>query len=287
MDAIESGRASDSRIPVWRQRFGLERLYQLLESGEKDDPASRLVDVGLISLIAVNLVATTLESVPELQAQYGSEFFWIEVVSVVVFTIEYVLRVACVVERPGAEDESRARGRVRYMMRPMALMDLLAVLPFYLSAFFAIDLRLLRLLRLLRVLKLTHYFTALGTLLYVLRTERNALGAAYFLVMLGILIASCGIYLFEHSAQPEAFASIPASIYWSIVTLSTVGYGDVVPVTDGGRILGGVVIMLGVGTLTIPTGIMATGFALELRKRREIAAQGAECPTCGSSLGGS
>jgi voltage-gated potassium channel len=239
------------------------------------------VDLGLISLITLNLAATILESVPEIQAAWAEEFFWIEVISVIVFTIEYVLRVTCAVELPDLEGKSPLMARLRYMARPMALMDLLAVLPFYLSAFVAIDLRLLRLLRLLRVLKLTHYFSALETLLDVLRTERNALGAAYFLVAIGILLASCGIYLFEHEAQPEAFASIPAAIYWSIVTLSTVGYGDVVPMTDGGRALGGIVIMLGVGTLTIPTGIMATGFALELRRRRELAEQGGDCPTCG------
>ena len=264
------------------------RLFELLEHAQAGDRRSMALDVGLMGFIFVSLVSTTLESVPEFNAEFGPWFFWIEVTTVAVFTVEYVLRVACAVELEDERFHDPFWGRLRYMASPIALADLLAVAPFYVSAFVQVDLRLLRLLRLLRILKLSHYFSALGVLLDVLKAERHAIGAAYFVIAVGIVLASTGIYVFEHEAQPDGFASIPAAIYWAIVTLSTVGYGDVVPITTGGRILGAVVIMLGVGNLTIPTGIIATGFALEMRSRRaakraQALTSSGRCASCGSA----
>jgi len=272
-----SSSARGSHLPSRR------RIYELLERGAADDVASRAVDAFLVSVILLSIATSVIESVPRFGARWRTELLWIEILSVAIFTVEYVLRIACAVERPEARFHHPVWGRLRYALSPLALTDLIAIFPFYLSAFVDIDLRMLRMLRLLRILKLTHYFSALRTLLDVLRMERNSLGAAYFVVVLGIALASTGIYVFEHRAQPEAFSSVPAAIYWSVVTLSTVGYGDVVPITTGGRIMSALVIMLGVGTLTIPTGIMATGFALELRKRREDLRLEEEgiCPTCG------
>ena len=267
---------------------GRRRFFELLEYAEDGDTPSKVVDASLIGCIVVSLAATMLESVPELNARFGPWFFWIEVATVAVFTVEYVLRVACAVEMENERFHEAIRGRLRYAASPLALADLLAIAPFYLSAFLAIDLRILRLLRLFRILKLTHYFTSLQVLLDVLKAERQILGAAYFAVVVGIVMAASGVYVFEHNAQPENFSSIPAAIYWAIVTLSSVGYGDVVPITIGGRILGAAVIMLGVGMLAIPTGIVATGFVLETRSRRRSQgdsdpARFDRCPTCGST----
>ena len=269
--------------PVW-WRLNRRRVYELLEAGRSIDRASIGVDAVLVALIFVSLVATTLESVPALAARWQRPLFWVEAVSIAVFSLEYVLRVMCAVERPEARFQHPVWGRLRYALSPLSLADLLAVLPFYLSAFVSYDLRTLRILRLFRILKLTHYFTALDTLVDVLRMERHALGASYFLVALGIVMASAGVYAFEHKAQPDLFASVPAAIYWSIVTLTTVGYGDVVPITAGGQVMSAFVIMLGVGTMTIPTTIVATGFVLEMRKRRaraSHAASGGRCFECG------
>lgn len=277
--------AAETR-PRGRLRSSRRRVFELLEAGQRDDIPSRLLDVFLIALILVNVVAATVESLPGLGSRYVELFTWIEILSVSAFSLEYVLRVACAVERPEPRFRHPVWGRLRYVVSPLALVDLLAILPFYLAAGTGLDLRICRTLRLLRLLKLAHYFTALGVLLDVIRTERAAFGAAYFVIALGIALASTGIYLCEHQTQPEAFGSVPAAIYWSIVTLTTVGYGDVVPLTVGGRVLGAVVMMLGVGMLAIPTGILATGFTLEIRRRRQLAANlgsAPSCPRCGYS----
>lgn len=263
------------------------RLFELLEAGRHDDIPSRVVDLSLMTLIVANVLSATLESVPELQARFGGEFLALELLSVAVFSIEYALRIFCAVESDNPRYQHPIWGRVRYAMSPLALIDLFAIAPFYIAAGSGLDLRMVRTLRLLRILKLAHYFSALGVLLDVIRTERAAFGAAYFLIALGIAMASSGIYITEHEAQPEAFGSVPAALYWAIVTLTTVGYGDVVPITPAGQVLGVVVMMLGVGTLAIPTGILATGFTLELRRRRDRAAMRPDdsgisvCPQCG------
>jgi voltage-gated potassium channel len=281
---VEPTRIARPGLPLWLP--DRRRTYELLELGASSDGTSRLVDKLLISTILISLVATVVESVPSLEPRWHDPLFAIEVVAVALFSCEYVLRVICAVERPEPRYHHPIWGRLRFALSPLAMADLLAVLPFYLGAFLPLDLRMLRLLRLLRILKLTHYFSALGTLLDVVRMERHALLAAYFVVAVGIILASTGIYIFEHEAQPDAFSSVPAAIYWSIITLSTVGYGDVVPVTTGGRAMSVLVIMLGVGTLTVPTGIMATGFVLELQRRRQLGddedpAPDGRCPTCG------
>ncbi len=252
-------------MPVLDRR----RTFELLNLGSGSDRLSLSMDWLLISLILLNVVANVVESVPEIGQAYMPWFHGFELFSVAIFSVEYVLRLVCCIEGDDPRFHHPVRGRLRWATSPLAITDLLAIVPFYLSAFVAIDLRMLRVLRLLRIFKLAHYFSALNVLLDVIRTERHAFGAAYFIVVLGLILAASGVYVFEHAAQPEALGSIPAAIWWSVSTLTTVGYGDVTPVTLGGKIFGTVVMILGVGTVAVPTGLLATGFALELRKRRE------------------
>lgn len=245
------------------------RVFEILDRANSSDRASQICDLVIMVLIVLNVAAAVMESVPSVGRAYEDAFALFELLSVAVFTVEYVLRVASVVEGPNPRFQSAFVGRLRYMGTPLAITDLLAFLPYYLSAFIGIDLRMLRVLRLVRIFKLAHYFSSLSILIDVIRVERHAFGAAYFMVVLGLLMAGSGVYLFEHEAQPEAFGSIPASLWWAVATLTTVGYGDVTPITLGGRLFGTFVMMLGIGIVAIPTGILATGFALELRKRRE------------------
>jgi voltage-gated potassium channel len=243
------------------------KLYRILECEEDRTPLSLIVNTFILLLILVNVMAVILESVRSLQQAYAGWFRFIEVFSVAVFTVEYFTRVwVC------AENSAYAnglRGRLRYLVTPMALIDLIAILPFYLTALFHFDTRVLRVLRLLRVFKLSRHFATLGVLGTVLRNEGKTLVAAIFVLAILIVLASAGIYVVERHAQPEAFGSIPDAMWWATVTLTTVGYGDVVPMTFSGRIFGILITVLGVGMAALPAGIIASGFTTELAKRRE------------------
>ena len=161
-------------------------------------------------------------------------------------------------------------GRVRFAMTPMALVDAIAILPFYLQMFFAIDLRFMRVFRLLRLLKLTRYSAALQMLGVAVYGQRRTLGAALVIIVTLLVFASSVIYLLEKDAPPEAFASIPQAMWWGLATLTTVGYGDVTPISVGGKIFGGFIMVLGIGMFPLPAGILATAFGNEIKKREFV-----------------
>ncbi len=253
-----------------RARSHRRRIFELLGASSSHDRFGYRFDLVLITLIVLNVLATILESVPAIGTPFRGFFEGFELFSVAVFSAEYVLRIWCCVEDEDPRFRRPLLGRLRYACSLMALVDLLAVLPFYLAAVLPIDLRFLRVLRLLRILKLSHYFSALDILLEVLRKERNAFGAAFFLLALGTLFASSGIYLVEHEAQPVAFGSIPAAMWWAVATLTTVGYGDVTPVTAAGKVFGASITVMGIGMVALPTGILASGFSEELRRRQQL-----------------
>ena len=245
------------------------RVYEILEVAAPHDLASRLFDAGLALLIALNILALSLESVAPIQTRFSATFFWFEMFSVCVFSIEYLLRIwSCVGARESAS-KSRLLFRLRFAMRPMVIIDLLSILPFYLGMMFNLDLRFLRAMRLLRVLKLTRYSPAATLLIRTIHQEREALSAAMFFLVIVLTIAASGIYMFENRAQPEAFASIPAAVWWAITTLTTVGYGDVTPITVGGKAFGMCIMIIGIGMVALPTAILASAFSDQLRNRRE------------------
>ena len=245
-----------------------KRIYDILEIARTDDRISRQVDSFIITLISLNILAVILETVSELNVQFGNAFLWFEVFSVGIFTIEYILRSWSCVENSRGRYASPVAGRVRFSLTPMALVDLIAILPFYLGMFFSLDLRFLRILRLLRIFKLTRYSSAMSLLLKVLRDEAHAFGAAFSILIIIMIFSSSGIYLFEHKAQPEAFSNIPEAVWWSVATLTTVGYGDVVPITIGGQIFGIVIMIIGIGMVALPAGILASAFSEQIRQRR-------------------
>lgn len=241
-----------------------KELYRLLEVG--DSRAGRVLNGLLMLLIAVNVAAVVVESVQTIYDPYQPWFDFLELFSIAVFSVEYVMRLWVCVESPARGEGWRAR--LRYALTPLAIVDLLAILPFYLGVFFALDLRFLRALRLLRGLKFARYSTAMDLLLTVIRNEAATVASALFVMILIIVMAASGMYMIEHDAQPEAFQNIPRAIWWAAVTLTTVGYGDVVPITVGGKIFGLVITLAGVGMVALPAGILASGFSRELRKRR-------------------
>lgn len=229
-----------------------------------------IFDRFMIALILLNILAIMLETVASINASYENIFYYFEVFSVAVFTIEYLLRVWSCTEDKDNDYSNPITGRIKYIMSPMAIIDLLAFLPFYLTMFFAIDLRILRILRMLRLLKLTRYSEALSVVWAVLTKQRRALTAAFFIMLVALLFTSSIIYLFEHEVQPEKFSSIPESMWWALATLTTVGYGDVTPITNGGKLFAGMTMILAIGLAALPIGVIATGFANEIQKHEFI-----------------
>jgi len=249
-------------------------VHRALETAAPGDRLSLAVDALLVTLILASVIAVILESMPGLSARYGDFFYWFEAVTVAVFSVEYLLRVWSCVEG----EVRRIRGlralaaRLRYLVSFHAVVDLLAILPFFLVSFGLVgsaDMRFLRTVRLLRVLKLTRYSPALNLLVATFVQNARSLAAAFFILLTVMLLAASGIYYFERDAQPVAFGSIPAAMWWAFATLTTVGYGDVTPVTVGGKVFGACITVVGLGMVALPTGILATGFAAQLRDRSD------------------
>lgn len=244
-------------------------LYKVLEE-QKGGAGSRLLNHFLMILVALNVVSVVLESEHSIYQNHQLFFEVFEAFSVMVFTLEYLVRVWVSVEGPRVNGQSAFRARLAYLLTPMALVDLIAVLPFYLSAFVGVeDLRVLRSLRLLRLLKLTRYSQSLELLLAVLRQEAETLISALLIMCMLILLAATGIYLVEGHVQPESFGSIPRALWWATVTVATVGYGDIVPVTVLGKLFSGTLIVSGIAVAALPAAILASGMINELKRRRE------------------
>jgi voltage-gated potassium channel len=246
-----------------------KRVAEILEQGRYNDRTSRIVNLLLITLILLNVVAIMFESVDSIHQKYRSVFNLFEFISVAIFTIEYLARVWSSVDLGDSDHRSPIIGRIRFMLHPLTLIDLIAILPFYLNLYMEIDFRVLRILRLLRLFKLTRYSPALSVLLEVLYSESRTLLAAFVVMLIMLVLSATGIHYLEGDIQPEAFGSIPEAMWWSIVTLTTVGYGDVVPVTTAGKFFAGIISLLGIGMVAIPAAIMASGFTENLRERRE------------------
>jgi len=205
------------------------------------------------------------------------------VFSIAIFTIEYLLRLwTCTINNRFRDP---LMGRIRFALTPLALVDLMAILPFYLPMLIPFDLRFIRavrLFRLFRLFKIGRYSRSLRTIGNVLKSKKEDLFITVFTVFILLVVASSLMYFVENEAQPEAFSSIPTAMWWGVITLTTVGYGDIYPVTMAGKILGSIISILGIGIFALPTGILASGFAEEIQKRR---AKRITCPYCGKDIG--
>jgi voltage-gated potassium channel len=246
-----------------------QRVAQVFSTNLANDLLGKIINTALFVLIFANVVAIVLESEAAIEKEYYQFFHWFDVFSVIIFTVEYFARIWSSVDLPTNEQQTPFKARLKYMLTPMAIVDLLAILPFYLSMFMVLDLRFLRVLRLLRIFKLTRYSAAMRILTSVLKEEMPALIAAYFIMFTIIVLASSGIYLLEHKIQPDDFGSIPLSMWWAVTTLTTVGYGDVTPITTAGKIFGGIITLVGISMVALPTGIIASGFGNTFRRNRE------------------
>ncbi len=244
-------------------------VHDCLEPRGGGGRLSALVQYFLIALIGLNILVFVLQTVEPLALGYQSWFDLILYFSVGVFTLEYVLRLWIAPMLSEGLYVHPLRGRLRFLLSPMMLVDLMVILPFYLAQFVGLDLRFLRLIRLLWLLKITRYLPAVSTLGRVLRREKLTLISVISIMLIMAFIASSMVYLLEHERQPERFASIPHAMWWGMATLTTVGYGDIVPVSPMGRVLGVVIMLLGIGTFALPAGILASAFTEE-RERRDF-----------------
>ena len=242
------------------------KIFLFLEISTPEDRASYWFDMFMVVLILSNVAAIILETVDGISEAAGSFFYLFELFSVIIFTTEYILRVWASVEDPSDRYSSPFLGRLRYILSPMAIIDLIAFLPFYLSTFFGVDLRILRLFRLLRLVKLTRYSPALNAVGATMVAQHRALTAAFLVMIMALLFSSSIMFVFENEVQPEKFSSIPTAMWWGMATLTTVGYGDVAPVTPMGQLFGIITMIIGIGMFALPTGIIATGFANEMEK---------------------
>lgn len=250
---------------------------------------SKAFDWLILSLIGLNIVALVAESVQPVEDALYAAFRALDVVTVVVFTIEYLARMWSCTAAP--EINRPIADRLRYARRPMLLIDLFAVAPYYLPFLgtHLVILRTLRLLHFFRIAKVSRYTESLRLIVRVFRRKKQELVVTGFVTSLLLIVTSSLMYFAERAAQPELFSSIPATMWYSIVTLTTVGYGDVYPITDLGRILGGVTAVIGIGFFALPTGILGAGFVEELEQGRleegRRARKSGLCPHCGEPLG--
>jgi voltage-gated potassium channel len=244
------------------------RIFETLEKGEGDDRLSKRFDIFIMSLILLNVAAVILETVESIHNRIPEVFYYFEIFSVIVFTLEYLGRLwTCTYYEKYPHP---FWGRVRFFFSFAGVIDLLAILPFYLPLVFVMDgrvLRMLRLFRILRIFKMGRYSTAFNLITRVISQRKEELLITLTIVLVVLIMASSMMYYIEHEVQPDHFSSIPATMWWGVATLTTVGYGDVYPVTPLGKVLGAFISIMGVGIFALPAGIIAAGFEAEMSRR--------------------
>ena len=246
------------------------RVLEILEKAKPGDKVSQYSDLFLSTLIILNLLAVSLESVESLGSKFQSQFYAFEIFSVSIFIVEYLLRIWATGANGDGSLRSSFKSRSKYIFGFTGLIDLLAILPSLLPLLFSVDLRWLRVLRLLRLLKISHYSSALEDLFSAINHERSSFAAASYLFVLALFFASSLMYVAENSVQPDKFSSIPETMWWSLITLTTVGYGDVSPISPLGKIIGAFTAIMGVFSVALLTGIVANAFAHQVAQRKAI-----------------
>lgn len=258
---------------------------EIIEASENGDKLSKVFDIFIMLLIILNVIMVIVDTfnIPPIMQIISKN---IEIVSVIIFTVEYILRVwtADLLYR----DKPAVLARIKYIFSFMAIIDLLAILPFYLPMIISIDLRVLRtlrIIRLFRIFKINRYTTALNTIGQVFRSKASQLISSMSIVFMLMLISSVIMYNIEHEAQPEQFKNVFQAMWWAVATLTTVGYGDIYPITIIGKILSAVIAVLGIGLVAVPTGIITSGFSeiVTNEKNRKLDEK-VYCPYCGHKI---
>ncbi len=263
-----------------------KRIFEIIEKAQGDDSASKIFDIGIIVLIIINMFAVILESYDNLSRDYNNLFTIVEIISVVIFTVEYLLRL-WTADLKYNKQLSIFKSRKKHVLSTMALIDLFAILPFYLPMILPFDLRFLRIIRitrLMRIMKVNRYSNALDSIYRVVSRKKEELLSTVFVMGFVILMSATLMYYFETEVQPEAFPNIVSSIWWAVATLTTVGYGDIFPVTVMGKVLASLIAMSGIGLVALPTGIISSGFVDEIQSNKKQLK--ISCPHCGKHIDG-
>lgn len=262
-----------------------KRIYEIIGSPEHLGKASRIFDIFIICLILLNVIVVIADTfqLPE----WAETILWyIELVSVIIFTTEYLLRIY--VSDLIYPELPPFRARLKYIRSFMAIIDLLAILPFYIPYIIPIDLRVLRMvriIRLLRIFKINRYTTALSTIAGVFRRKKHELLSSIAVVTMMMVIAAVLMFNVENEAQPDAFKNAFDALWWAVATLTTVGYGDIYPVTPLGKLLSAVIALLGIGLVAVPTGIISSGFVESMEEKKEQHSEKkCYCPYCGRKI---
>lgn len=253
-----------------------KKVHRIMEPSDSAPLAGHIFTIFIMALIMLNVIAVILETVESYYNLHPRYFYAFNFFTVMVFTVEYILRVwSCTEDK---RYKKPITGRIKFMLSPLALIDLIAIVPFYLPLVTHVDLRVLRILRLFRIFKMTRYSSQFKVFTDVLKEKKDELLISAFLVIVLLVLSASLMYFVEHPYQPEVFSSIPATMWWAVVTLSTVGYGNVLPVTPFGKVLAGVVAVLGISLFALPAGIIASGFIEQVQRKRR---KGDYCPHCG------
>jgi voltage-gated potassium channel len=258
-----------------------KRIFEIIEKSENGDKASLIFDYFIIVLICLNIIAIIIGSIDNLQNIYSKQLLFFEYFSIFIFTVEYILRIWTA---PYKYENSKL-SYLKFIFSFMAIIDLLAILPFYLPFVTNIDLRYLRifrLFRLLRILKLNRYNNSLDLVGRVLKNEKDKLIMTIFIMAILLLFASSSMYYIENAVQPDKFTDILSTLWWAVATLTTIGYGDVYPITPIGKILGGIIAILGIGLIALPSGIISSGLIQEVSKSKNE--NKIICPHCGKEI---
>ena len=246
-----------------------QRVHALVFPSAYGGELHNLYDSFIVVWVVISVLAVILESVHGIHYMLNMEFLILDAIAVSIFTFEYCLRMYCCVEEPGYK--KAVAGRLKMAKSTSSIIDLLAIAPFFLEVFLhhLIDLRFMRVFRLLRLLKLTRYTGATQSLMKVIAREWPVMAASAFIMLLLVVMTASLGYLFEHEAQPEKFENIPQSIYWAVITLASVGYGDISPVTPAGRAMTIVLALIGIGIFAIPAALLSSAFSDQLKSDRE------------------
>ena len=263
-------------IPAWKEfrqlnkgRTFRQHVHAIVWPSRFGGQINKFCDLFIIFWVLISVLSVLLETVEAVHYILAMEFAVLDSVAVAIFTTEYLMRIYSCVEDP--RYKAAISGRARYAFTPGAVIDALAVMPFFLEALLhhLFDLRFLRIFRMLRLLKLTRFSDATKLVWDGIKREAGTIGASFFVMLLVIILCGAVGYLFEHAAQPDKIDSIPTAIYWSVITLGSVGYGDISPITSMGRVIASLMALLGIALIAIPSGILAAAFTDQLRIERE------------------